>query len=94
MSTSFDTSGYDTTAFDRGVNAVLRLFSVDQAQRVVQYQGDEVLRREIDQLAAKSDEGTLTPAERARYEGYVRANKFVAVLQTQARKFLASQQPG
>ena len=32
----------------------------------------------------------LTEAERAEYEGYVRASKFIAVLKRQARQILAS----
>lgn len=94
MALSSDTSSYDVDAFNRGTDPVLRMFSVEQAQQLVQYQGDPQLRQEIDELAAKSNEGMLSPAEQARYEGYVRANKFVAILQAQARKFLASQQNG
>jgi uncharacterized protein YnzC (UPF0291/DUF896 family) len=42
----------------------------------------------IEELAARSEEGTITAAEKSEYEGYVRANKFVAILQAQARKHL------
>jgi len=35
-------------------------------------------------------EGELTDKELAEYEGYVRANKFVATLQAKARKLLTS----
>ena len=42
----------------------------------------------IELLAHKSNEGDLTAAERAEYEGYVRANKFIALLQAKARKLL------
>jgi hypothetical protein len=85
---------YDSEAFDRGTKPVLELFSADQTRQIAAYQADDALRRDIEALAAKSNEGTLTPAERAKYEGYVRANKFVAILQAQARKILASQQQG
>jgi uncharacterized protein YnzC (UPF0291/DUF896 family) len=44
----------------------------------------------IEELAAKSTEGALTDQERAEYEGYVRANKFIAILQRQARQFLST----
>jgi hypothetical protein len=87
---SLDAPVYDTAAFDRGTTPVLRLFSPEQAKQIVQFQGDEQLRLRIDELAAKSSAGTLTAAERAEYEGYVRANKFVAILQAQARKLLAN----
>jgi hypothetical protein len=94
MATSLDTGGFDADAFDRGTDPVLQIISAEQAQQLVQYQADDELRQRIDELAAKSSEGNLTLAERAEYEGYVRANKFVAILQAQARKLLASPPSG
>jgi uncharacterized protein YnzC (UPF0291/DUF896 family) len=49
---------------------------------------DVVLRNRIDKLASKNTEDELTDDERAEYEGYVRANKFLAVLRREA-KFMA-----
>ena len=86
MASSTDPTGYDIAAFDRGINPVLQLLSPQQAQQLVEYRGDERLRQRIDELASKSNEGLLTPNELAEYEGYVRANKFVAILQAQAKK--------
>jgi hypothetical protein len=93
MNPTFETSGYDASAFDRGAAPVLRIFSVEQAREVAKYEADASLRQRIDELAAKCNEGELTEAERAEYEGYVRANKFVAILQAQARKRLAAANP-
>ncbi len=90
MNATFDGSGYETDAFDRGTAPVLRLISPDQTRQLVKFQADDSLRKRIDELAAKSTDGALSPDERAEYEGYVRANKFVAILQAQARKILAS----
>ena len=96
MATSFscDTNSYDSAAFDRGTSPVIQMLSPTQARQLIDYQGDEQLRQRIDELAAKSNEGVLTPAEKAEYEGYVRANKFVAILQAQARKLLDVAQQG
>lgn len=91
---SFDTSSYDSAAFDRGTSPVIQMLSPTQARQLIEYQGDDQLRQRIDELAAKSNEGALTPAEKAEYEGYVRANKFVAILQAQARKLLDVTQQG
>jgi len=44
-----------------------------------------MLQIQIEELAMKSTEGELSTTERAEYEGYVRANKFIAILQRQAR---------
>jgi uncharacterized protein YnzC (UPF0291/DUF896 family) len=52
---------------------------------VLAFRGDAQLNERIEELASKSNEGELTPAERAEYAGYVRANKFVAILQNRAR---------
>jgi hypothetical protein len=77
-----------STAFDRGTDPVLSLFSVEQAPPLVECRGDEALQRRIEELADKCNEGELTDEERAEYEGYVRANNFVALLQAKARKIL------
>lgn len=85
MSTSIDSD-----AFERGTDPILQFFTVDQARGLVQYRGDAEMHNRIEELAAKANEGELTAEERAEYEGYVRANKFMAVLQAKARKLLAT----
>lgn len=76
----------ESAAFDRGVRPVLRIVLPDKVEAVLSYRADPELQRRIDDLAAKSTEGQLTGDERAEYEGYVRANKFVAILLRQARQ--------
>ena len=83
----------DTDAFDRGTDPILQFFTVDQARGIVQYRGDAAIESRIEELAAKANEDELTPDERAEYEGYVRANKFMAILQAKARKLLATAKP-
>lgn len=77
------------SAFQRGTDPVLRLLTREQVEALVAYQGEDALRGRIDELADKNTEGELTPAERDEYEGYVRANNFVATLQAQARRILS-----
>ena len=72
-----------SAAFDRGTDPILGLFSVEQARRLVDYRGDESLQRRIEELAQKSNEGDLSDEEQAEYEGYVRANKFIAIFDRQ-----------
>jgi hypothetical protein len=76
----------DTAAFDRATEPLVRVFSADQARQIAEYKADESLQSRIEELAGKSNEGELTPDERAEYAAYVQANKFVAILQAQARK--------
>ena len=83
MSTAFE-----TTAFDRGTDPILQFFTTEQARRLVDYRADQSLQQRIEQLAEQSNEGQLTDEEKSEYEGYVKANKFIAVLQAKARKML------
>lgn len=79
----------DAQAFDRATDPLLRFLTPDQARALVAYAGDEALRQRVEELASRNTEGLLTEAERSEYEGYVRANKFIAVLQAKARKLIA-----
>jgi hypothetical protein len=83
----------EASAFDRGVTPILTLVLPEHADSVVGYHPDDKLRQRIDELAAKSNEGELTPEERAEYVGYVRANKFVAVLKRLAQRHLPNAPP-
>ncbi|TVS14233.1 MAG: hypothetical protein EA424_20195 [Planctomycetaceae bacterium] len=80
---------FDTAAFDRATDPLLQFITRDQAKALVAYRGAAPLSNRIEELASKSTEGELTEGERAEYEGYVRANNFVAILQAKARKLLA-----
>jgi hypothetical protein len=80
---------FDAVAFDRGTDPILNLLTPEQARALVAYRGDAALRQRIEELAARNTEGDLSEAERAEFEGYVRANHFIAVLQSKARKLLA-----
>lgn len=79
-----------TTAFDRGVQPILQIVLLDRADAVLNFRPDPALQARIEELAAKSTEGELTAQERAEYEGYVRANKFIAILQRQARQMVGT----
>jgi len=82
----------DSTAFDRVTDPVFRLLSRDQVAQIVDYHADESLQDRIEELATKANEGELTEAERAEYEGYAHANRFVAVLKTKAKRALDVEQ--
>jgi hypothetical protein len=74
-------------AFQRGVNPLLELLLPGKVDELLAAKGDPALSDRIEQLASKSTEGTLSPEEREEYLGYIRANKFVAVLRREAKKF-------
>jgi hypothetical protein len=80
----------EAIAFERGVRPVLQLVLPDKLEAILKFRPPSELQARIEELASKSTEGELTDAEKSEYEGYVRANKFVAVLQRQARQMVGS----
>ncbi|HUE71858.1 MAG TPA: hypothetical protein VMP01_13315 [Pirellulaceae bacterium] len=58
------------------------------AQRLVALRADPATQKQLDEWGEKANEGTLTPAERQQYEGYVEAIDFIAILQAKARRVL------
>ena len=80
----------EMAAFDRGVRPLMQIVLPEKAEAVIGFQGDPELQERIEELAEKSTEGQLTEAERSEYAGYVRANKFVAILQEHARRLMES----
>ena len=80
----------NTTAFDRSTEPLFRILSREQIEQIVGFRADEALQDRIDELAGKCTEGELTEEERSEYDGYVRANSFVATMQMRARKVLSS----
>jgi hypothetical protein len=80
----------ETVAFERGVGPVLQIVLPEKAKAVARFRAAPALQARIEELAEKSTEGRLTEAESAEYAGYVRANKFVAILQRRARQLIKS----
>ena len=76
----------ESVAFDRGVRSMLEIVLPDKAEAIISFQSDPDLQARIEELARKSTEGELTEDERAEYAGYVRANKFVAILKRLAQQ--------
>ncbi len=81
----------ETSAFDRGVGPILQSVLLDKAETVLSFRPDPALRDRIEELAGRATEGELGADELAEYEGYVRANKFIAILRRQARRILGAE---
>jgi hypothetical protein len=80
----------ETAAFERGIRPFLEIVLPDKTEAILTYRPDPGLQARIAELADKATEGQLSEAERAEYEGYVRANKLVAILKRQARHLATS----
>jgi hypothetical protein len=70
----------ESAAFERGIRPLLEIVLRDKRDAVIGFRADPQLQARIEELAGKSTEGQLTEEERAEYTGFVRANKFVAIL--------------
>src|SRR5947207_15372618 len=81
----------ESLAFDRGVRPVMKIVLPEKADAVIGFRADPELQARIEELARKLNEGELAEDERAEYAGYVRANKFVAILKRQAQQLADSQ---
>ena len=77
-------------AFDRSVRPLMEIVLRGKADAIIHFRPDPQLAVRIEELAQKSTEGELTDDERAEYAGYVRANKFVAILKRQAQHLTSS----
>lgn len=84
----------EATAFERGVQPVLNILISGHESELAALRPDLQMEARIEELARKSNEGDLSRDERAEYHGYVRANKFLAILQRQAQRMLKTQVGG
>lgn len=80
----------ESLAFDRGVRPMLEIVLPEKAEAVIGFRADPELLARIEELAGKSTEGGLSEDEQAEHAGYVRANKFVAILKRQAQQLAKS----
>lgn len=79
----------NTAVLDELFDPVSRCLTPDVARRIAALRASPQVQETMDELAEKSTEGTLTEAERGRYETYVRAINFIGVLQAKARAVIA-----
>jgi hypothetical protein len=77
------------TPLDRLLDPFARCLTADVARQVVELRADPETQNHIDQLAAKANDGMLSPAEQLEYEAYIEAIDVVSILQAKARKVLA-----
>ena len=60
-----------------------------EAERLLKLKADRNLTARVAVLAAKCEQGRLTPEERSEYENYVHFGSFVALLKSKARQILS-----
>jgi hypothetical protein len=70
-----------------------RCLTPGSAKEILSVRADEGAAARLEELASKSDAGTLTPEERAEYQLFVEVGDLLALLQAKARRYL-SEHPG
>ena len=78
-----------TVVLERLLDPVSRSLNIEAARKLVELKADSKTQTRIDELAARCNEGELTPAERSEYERYVTVGNLIAILQAKARLLLA-----
>jgi hypothetical protein len=78
----------DTPVLDRLLDPIGRILTPEVAKRLVRLRFDKKAQAQIQKLAKKCNEGTLTEAQRGEYESFVYAIDFIAILQSKARALL------
>ncbi len=73
---------------DRLLDPVAECLTPEAARALVELHAGPEIQAQIDELAAKCNEGKLSPIEQAEYRDIVEAIDFISILQAKARKRL------
>ncbi|MBM4092497.1 MAG: hypothetical protein FJ276_24200 [Planctomycetes bacterium] len=76
---------------DRFLQPVTEAFTPELARALVDLRADSELEAEIEVLRQKANMGTLSPDEEVAYKDFVEAVDVISIIQSKARRFLASQ---
>jgi len=76
------------TVLDGLLEPLRACLTAEVADRLANVRAPEAAQARIEDLARKSDEGTLSDNEREEYEALVSAGTFIAILQSKARRLL------
>lgn len=76
---------------DRLLQPVTEAFTPELARVLVNLRADEELQVEVEVLREKANIGTLSPDEELAYKDFVEAVDVISIIQSKARRFLASQ---
>ena len=97
MSLKVDSPGYTGTMkkpatgsgmMDRLLESLSRCFDVTTAKAVIELRQDQLVRRWMEELGVKADEGLLSPEEANEYGALIEVSDVIALLQLKARQQL------
>jgi len=76
------------TALDELLEPLGACLTVEVAEELANLRAPESAQARIEELARKSEDGTLSISEREEYDALVSAGNFIAILQSKARRLL------
>lgn len=77
-----------STIIDRVLQPFADVLTEETARALVELRADSQAQERIDELAAKSNDGTITTDEQAEYQSIVNAIDVISLLQLKARVYL------
>lgn len=80
----------EPSALERLLRPMASRMSAELAASLAALQVDDATQRRYDELAEKRSQGTLSVAESAELEDFVKANSVLTLLKTEARLLLES----
>lgn len=82
-----------SAVLDELFDPVSQCLTPEVGRRIAGLRASPRVQQTLDELAEKSTEGTLTEAEQADYETYVRAINFIGLLQAKPRAVISAATP-
>lgn len=74
------------------LDPVVDCLTPDSARKIVALRAGPLAQQRLDELADLSNEGQLTPGDRADYERFLAVFHFITLLQSKARRLLEGEQ--
>jgi hypothetical protein len=79
-----------TSALNLLLEPLIRSLGSEAARQILALRIDPAVQARIDDLADRCNEGLLTDAEQAEYEGYVEGISLINILKAKARRVLSA----
>jgi hypothetical protein len=78
----------ENPGLDRLLDPFANCLNVESAERIARFQIDAKVQARINELAEKSNDGLLTPEERAEYKSYIDAADLITIFKLKAKRLL------
>jgi hypothetical protein len=81
----------ESSVLERMLEPLTRRLASGSAKRISELPADPIVQARVEELAARANEGLLTPEQRAEYEAYINTDDFISILKMKAKRLFASE---